>query len=110
MNIGGRSGGGGSKQWQTHAHTYTHTVSRDTQGGWSPAKESEAILPHIGLVLLLIKLMVYGHHKDAVGVGGAGNGKHIHTRIQTHSPSGYTGWMEHWTGSDTNLTHVGVAG
>ena len=78
----------------THTHTNTHTISRDTQGGWSPAKGLDAILTHVGLTLPLIKLMDYEHREDEVGVGGAGNGKHILTRIHTHSPSLYTGWRQ----------------
>ena len=75
----------------THTHTYTHTVSHDTQGGWSPTKGSDAILTHVSFALPLIKLMGYEHREDEVGVGGAGNGKHIHT----HSPSLYTGWRQY---------------
>ena len=36
-------GGGGSRQWQTHTHTRTHSVPRDTQGGWSLGQGSDAI-------------------------------------------------------------------
>ena len=35
-------GGGGRRQGQTH----THSVPRDTQGGWSLVQGSDAILTH----------------------------------------------------------------
>ena len=41
-------GGGGSGQWQTHAHS----VPRDTQGGWSPGQCSETILTHVSVAPL----------------------------------------------------------
>ena len=30
-------------------HTHTHSVPRDTQGGWSFGRESDAILTHVGV-------------------------------------------------------------
>ena len=43
----------------------------------------------------LMELMGYEHRGDAVGVGGAGNGKHLPTHTHTHiqRPSSYTGWL-----------------
>ena len=54
----------------------------------------------------LIKLMGYEYWEDAVGGGGAGNGKHTHA----HSVRRYT--QEGWSigqRSDAILTHVSVA-
>ena len=33
----------------THTQTYTHTVPSNSQGGWSTAKRSDAILTHVGV-------------------------------------------------------------
>ena len=67
----------------THIHTHIHSVPRDTQGGWSLVQGSDAILTHECLPPPLIKLMGYEHRKDALGGGGASNGKHTH--MHTHS-------------------------
>ena len=40
-------GGGGSRQWQTHTHTYN--VPRDTQDGWSLGQGSKAMLTHVSV-------------------------------------------------------------
>ena len=38
-------GGGGSRQYQTHS------VPRDTQGGWNLGQRSNATLTHVGVAL-----------------------------------------------------------
>ena len=58
---------------------HTHSVPRDTQGGWSLGKGSDAILTHVSLARPLFKLIGCDHRKDSVRGGGAGNGKHTHT-------------------------------
>ena len=52
-------GGGGSRQYPTHAHsqTHTHCLPRDTQDGWSLRQESDAILTHVRVARPLVKLM-----------------------------------------------------
>ena len=53
MNIGstqwefGKAGNG--KHTQTHTHTYTNSVPRDTQGGWSLGQGSNATLTNVSV-------------------------------------------------------------
>ena len=75
-------GSGGSMKWQTHTHTLTHIVTRDTQGGRSLGQRSDPILTHVGMALPLIKLMGYEHRAAAMGGEEAGNGKHTQTHTQ----------------------------
>ena len=63
----------------THTQTHTHSVTRDTQGGWSIVQGSDAILTHVCLAPPLIKLMSYERPQDTVRLGGEGHGKHTHT-------------------------------
>ena len=42
-------GGGGSRQCQIHTHTYTQSVPRDTQDGWSLGQGSDAILTQLSV-------------------------------------------------------------
>ena len=68
-----------------HTHPRIHSVPRNTQGGSSLGKKSDAILTHVSVARPIIKLMRYEHREDAVGVRGAGNEKHTkHTH--THTP------------------------
>ena len=78
-------GGGGNRQCQTNTHRHTHSVLCGTHDGWSLGQGSDTILTHVSVALQLIKLMGYEHREDAVGGGGACNGKHIH--IHTHTQS-----------------------
>ena len=50
-------GGGGSMQCQTHTHKRTHSVPRDTQGGWNLGQGSNAMLTHESMAIPQIKLM-----------------------------------------------------
>ena len=70
------------EQARANTHTYTHSVHRDTQDGWSLEQGSDTILTHVSLALQLIKLMGYEHRAVAVGGVGAGNGKHTQTHTQ----------------------------
>ena len=63
-------GSGGSMQCQTHTHKRTHSVPRDTQGGWNLRQGSDAILTHVSVAAPLIKLMGNDHQLDTVGSGG----------------------------------------
>ena len=56
------------------------------------------------VALQLIKLMGYEHREDAVGGGGACNGKHTHSVTRDTQNGRSVG-----QGSDAILTHVGVA-
>ena len=48
MNIG-RTLWGVGKQAMANTHTHTHSVARDTQGGWSLRQGSDAILTHVSV-------------------------------------------------------------
>ena len=85
----------------THTHTHTQCVPRDTQDGWSLEEGSDVILTHEGVAAPIIKLMGYEHREIAVGGGRAGNGKHTHT----HTVS----LVIHRIGADAILTHVSMA-
>ena len=64
----------------THLHTHTNSVPRDTQGGWSLGQRSDAILTHVSVARPLIKLMGYELQKDAVWDGGSRQWQtHTHT-------------------------------
>ena len=76
-------GGGGSSDWQTHTRTHPHFPC-NTQGGWSLGQGSDAILTHVSVVLLLIKLMGYEHREDAMEGGGSKQCQ-IHTHTHTYS-------------------------
>ena len=67
-------GGGGSMQCQTHTHKRTHSVPRDTQGGWSLGHGSDAFLAHVSVAAPLIKLMGNDHQLVTVGSGGTKQG------------------------------------
>ena len=54
----------------TNTHTYTQSVPRDTQDGWSLKQRSDAILTNVSVVSL-IKLVGYEHREDALGGGGS---------------------------------------
>ena len=47
-------GGGGSMQCLTHTHKRTHSVPRDTQGGWNLGQGSDAILTLVSVAAPLI--------------------------------------------------------
>ena len=80
--MGGRSGWWGEQAMaNTHMHTHTYSVLRDTQGGWSLGQGSDAILTHVSVALPLIKLMGYEHQEDAME-GGGSNQCQIHTHTQ----------------------------
>ena len=73
------------------------------------SKKSDAILIHVGVARPLIKLMGNEHREDAVGVGELAM-RHTHTRTHTHSvPRDTQDGCRLGQGSDTFLTHVGVA-
>ena len=71
-------------------NTHTHSVPRDTQGGWSLGKGSDANLIHVSMARPLFKLIGYDHREDFVGGVGARNGKHT---VSLFSPSRYTLWI-----------------
>ena len=92
----------------THTHSHIHSVTRDTQDGWSRGQGSDAILTHASVARPLIKLMGYEQREDVLGVGGAGKGKHTH--IHTHSvPRDTQGGWSLGQRTDAILTHVSVA-
>ena len=95
--------GGACNAKQTHTHT--HSVPRDTQGGYSLGQGTDAILTHVSVAPLLIKLMGYEHREDEVGGGGS-------RQCQTHTHRVTRDTQDGWSlgqGSDAILTHVGVA-
>ena len=63
--VGGRR----SMQCQTHTQKRTHSVLRDTQGGWNLGQGSDAILTHVSVAAPLTKLMGNDHRLDTVGSG-----------------------------------------
>ena len=70
---------------QAMTNTHTHSVPRDTQGGWSLGQGSDRILTHESVARPPIKSMVYEHREYVVGGGEAGNIKHTHTHTRCHS-------------------------
>ena len=66
--------------------THTHSVPRDTQGGWSHGQGSNTILTHVGVATPLIKLMGYEHREYVVG-GGGSKQYQTHTHTHTHTVS-----------------------
>ena len=60
---------GNGKHTQTHKPTHTHSVARDTDGGWSLGQRSDAVLTHVSVARPLIKLMGYEHREDAMWGG-----------------------------------------
>ena len=88
-------GGGGSLQCQTHTHKRTHTVPRDTQGGWNLGQGSDAILTHVSVAHSLIKLMGSELWEAQWGAESAGTVKHTHTHTHSvqviHRVNGVTG-------------------
>ena len=100
-------GGGCSRQCQIHTHS--HSVPHDTQGGWSFGQGLDAILTHESVARPLTKLMVYEHREDAARGGGSRQCQ-THTHTHTHSVSRDTqGAWNLGQGSNTILTHVGLA-
>ena len=73
-------GDGGSMQCLTHTHKRTHSVPRDTQGGWNLGQGSEPILTHVSVALPLIKLMGSELWDAQWGAESAGTVKHTHTQ------------------------------
>ena len=68
-----------SRQGQTHTHT--HSVPRDTQGGWSLGQGSDGILTHESVAHPQIKSMVSEHREYVVGGGGSRQYQtHTHTQ------------------------------
>ena len=59
---------------------HTHSVHRDTQGGWSHVQGSDTILTHVVVAPPLIKSFGYEHREDAVGVG-----EHAMANTHTHT-------------------------
>ena len=57
-------------------HKRTHSVLRDTQGGWNLGQGSDTILTHVSVAAPLIKLMGNDHRLDTVESGGPGKGQH----------------------------------
>ena len=100
VEVGGAGNG-------KHTHTLTHSVPRDTQGGWSLVQGWDAILTHVSVAPPPIKLMGYGHREDAVTSGGS---RQWQTHTHTHSVPRYTqdGWSLRQR-SDAILTHERVA-
>ena len=73
-------GGAGSMQCQTHTRKRTHSVPRDTQGGWNLGQGSDAILTHVSVALPLIKLMGFEVQEAQWGAGvQARSNTHTHT-------------------------------
>ena len=67
-------------------HTDTHSVPRDTQGGWSLGQGSDGILTHESVACPPIKSMVYDHRVYVVG-GGGSRKYQTHTHTHTHTVS-----------------------
>ena len=101
MNIG-------RTQWGEHAMantTHTHSVPRDTQGGWSLGQGSDTILTHVDMAPPLVKLMGYEHRED-------GGSIQCQTNTYTHTHSVPLDTQRGWSlgqGSDAIMTHVSVA-
>ena len=75
----------GSKQWQIHTHTHRH---KECPTGWmEPRAKIGRNLDTCMRGPPLSELMGYEYRGDAVGVGGASNGKHPHTHTHTHTYS-----------------------
>ena len=77
-------GGAGSMQCQTHTRKRTHSVHRDTQGGWNLGQGSDEILTHVSVAAPLIKLMCNDHRENALGRGGS---RQWQTHTHTHTVS-----------------------
>ena len=77
-----------------HTHPRKHSVSRDTQDGWSPGQGSDAILTHVSVARPLTKLMSYVHQENAVW-GWRSRQLQTHTNKHTHSVPRDTpgGWI-----------------
>ena len=54
----------------SNTHTHTHSVTRDTQDGWSLVQGSDAGLTHVSVAHPLLKLTGNEHREHAVGGGG----------------------------------------
>ena len=59
---------------------HTHSVHRDTQGGWNLGQGSDPILTHVGVALPLIKLMGFELREEQWGAG-------VQARSNTHTHS-----------------------
>ena len=93
-----------------HTYTHTHSVPRDTQGGWSLMRGWDSILKRVSVAPPLIKLMGNEHLEYAECVWGSENGKHKNTHTHTHSfPRDTQDGCSTEQGSDGILTHGGVA-
>ena len=64
VEVGGAGNG-------KHTHTLTHSVPRDTQGGWSLVQGWDAILTHVSVAPPPIKLMGYEHQGGRSGGWGS---------------------------------------
>ena len=101
-------GVGGSRQGK---HTHTHTQCPSSYTVWmEPRARIGHNLDTCRRGPPQIKLTGYEHREDSLGGGVAGKGKYTHKHTHTHSVHHDTqgGWS-HGQGSDTILTHVGVA-
>ena len=100
-------GGVGSMQCQTHTRKRTHSVPRETQGGWNLEQGSDEILTHVSVAAPLIKLMCNDHRENALGRGWS---RQWQTHTHTHSvPRDTQGGWSFGQGSDSISTHDGVA-
>ena len=106
-------GGEGSRQWQTHKHTHTQTVSPVIYRVVEPRAMIRSNHDTCRRGPPLIKLMGYKHREDAVGGGGNRQWQthtNTHTYTHTHSvPSNLQGVWSVGQRSEAILTHVSVA-
>ena len=60
-------------------HTHTHSVTRDTQDGWSLGQGPDVILTNVGVAPHLLNYWAMNIERTHWGVGGESNVKHTHT-------------------------------
>ena len=101
MNIGWTQWGVGGPGKGQH----THSVHRDTQGGWNLGLGSDAILTHVSVALPLTKLM----GSELWEAHWGGECRHGQTHTHTQCPRDTQGRWSLVHGSDAILTHVSVA-
>ena len=65
-----------------NTHSHTHSVPRDTHGGWSFEQGLDAILTYVGVDQPLLNNWAVNIGRTEWEVGGECNGKHTHTHTQ----------------------------
>ena len=83
------AGGEGSRQWQTHTCTHTHSVSSVIHRVDGDSKRIGRNLDTCKRGPPLINLMGYEHREDAMGGGGSKQCQiHTHTQRVSHRMDG----------------------